>query len=132
MYVKRGVSEAPCGVCEKPFDGRGKMTVYTLLGEDKGLLDTFKGNPDDLESGMQFFHVITLEEGGLVGTHPHTEDEEVYYILEGKARMIIDGEEVIVEKGEAINTRAGSEHSIESIAGEGPLTFIAIVADVMK
>ena len=130
MYVKRGIADAPMGVCSEAFEGRGSMQVYTLLGEDEGLKDVFSANPDDLDSGICFFHVITLEEGGLVGMHPHLDSEEIYYILEGKAKMIIDGEEVIVEKGEAINTKVGSSHSIESIAGEGALKFIAIVGDV--
>jgi len=130
MYVKRGIADAPEGICKNAFDGRGSMTVHTLLGEDEGLRDVMTANPGDLDSGIQFFHIITLEEGGLVGTHPHEDSEEIYYILEGRARMVVDGEEVIVEKGEAINTKVGSSHSIESIEGAGNLTFIAIVGDV--
>lgn len=130
MYVKRGVKEAPMGECVGPFDGHGKMTVYTLLGEDAGLKDVVTANPDDLDSGIQFLHVIDLEEGGLVGLHPHLDSEEIYYILEGKALMVVDGEEVIVEKGEAINTKCGSTHSIASVEGFGPLKFLAIVGDV--
>ncbi|MCP5056311.1 MAG: cupin domain-containing protein [bacterium] len=49
---------------------------------------------------------------------PHDEDE-VYFVLDGRARLRVDGEEQDVKRGSILYVRATSEHS-----------FVEIVEDI--
>ena len=51
---------------------------------------------------------------------------EVYFILEGRGRMEIDGESAKVGPGMAIYIPPGSTQHIEN-RGDGPLAFLCIV-----
>lgn len=50
-------------------------------------------------------------------THLHYERESAYYILEGKAKLHINGEEKWIEEGTAVYLTPGDIHSI---VGAGP------------
>ncbi|KAA3632510.1 MAG: cupin domain-containing protein [Calditrichaeota bacterium] len=52
--------------------------------------------------------------------------DEVYYILEGKGEMYVDGETVIVEKGDTIEIPPNAVQSIKNI-GDCELLFLCIV-----
>ena len=63
--------------------------------------------------------------GGSTQRHYHRLSEEVYFILEGRGRMEIDGETREVIPGDAILIPAGAWHTIT--AGE-PLRFLCCCA----
>lgn len=81
---------------------------------------------DELKGNSRLCATITLEPGCSVGTHAHENEEEVYYILRGKGRVIDDGEPIEVNVGDAILTRDGASHSIENI-GDETLEFMAVI-----
>ncbi len=50
---------------------------------------------------------------------PHFHDaEEFWFVLEGKARVLTEGKEFVVEKGDVVCTHMGDEHSIPKIVEE--------------
>ena len=55
--------------------------------------------------------------------HYHKESEEFYFLLEGKAKMEIDGTFKKVSSGDAILIPAGSWHQITA-AGDGPIRLL--------
>lgn len=56
------------------------------------------------------FDWIVQPEGYVPFNHIHLNQDEVFYIKEGELRMVIDGKESIVRKGECITVPKGSRH----------------------
>lgn len=67
----------------------------------------------------------TIPAGGATQRHWHGESEEFYFLLAGRGRMEIDGEEREVGPGDAILIPAGAWHRIEAIE---PLRFLCCCA----
>jgi len=129
MYIKRGVSEVEQIVAQDLFGGHGIVRGRQVLGEDSALIGVLPGFPGDFDSGINFIHETIMDVGTLVGTHPHEKSEEVYFFIEGNAKMIVDGETVMIQQGDAILTKKGSTHSIENV-GEVPLRFMVVEGKV--
>jgi mannose-6-phosphate isomerase-like protein (cupin superfamily) len=68
------------------------------------------------------FRKRVLRPGSAIGYHLQKEDE-IYYILDGKGEMTMNGKTFPVTAGDAILTRPGSSHSIRPV-GEDSLTLI--------
>lgn len=63
----------------------------------------------DLSMGL-----YVLEAGGVDPQSPHTEDE-VYYVVEGKARIKVAGEDHAVQAGSVVYVPKNIEHRFHSI-----------------
>ena len=129
MFVKRGRDDVDAICVEDLFGGHGKVWGRQILGQDSALIGTLPGFPDDFESGIHFIHETVIDVGTLVGEHPHEGSEEVYFFIEGTAKMIVDGEETTLMPGDAIITKNKSRHSIENI-GDVPVRIIVIEGGV--
>ena len=81
---------------------------------------------DELKGNSRLCATITLEPGHSIGEHSHVDEEEIYYILQGQATVIDDGEPVVVGPGDAIMTRGGESHSIMN-TGTETCVFMAII-----
>jgi mannose-6-phosphate isomerase-like protein (cupin superfamily) len=68
-----------------------------------------------------------LVPGGSTTPHFHRRTEEIYYILEGSGRMLIDGQESRVGPGDAIAIPPGAVHQIVADAQTG-LRFLCCCA----
>jgi len=68
---------------------------------------------------------IVLPPGKSSLRHYHPEAEESYYILSGRARVLIGEEEVVVVAGTAVLIPAPQPHKITNIGSED-LAFLAI------
>ncbi len=68
-----------------------------------------------------------LPPGGSTTPHRHVKTEEIYYILEGQARMQVDQEIATVAPGDAIAIPPGAVHQITN-AGSTPLKFLCCCA----
>jgi quercetin dioxygenase-like cupin family protein len=91
-------------------DSRGVVHWATLFGGD--------GNAtDQLTAG-----VATLEPQGFLALHRHP-PAEMYYILEGRGRMTIDGADVEVAAGTGVFIPGNAEHGIRN-DGATPLRFL--------
>ena len=53
------------------------------------------------------FNKITLEPGCSIGTHPHHQEEEIYYVLSGKGIVEDNGKTYEIEPGDALKTGGG-------------------------
>lgn len=69
------------------------------------------------------FKKRVLKPGSSIGYHMQKEDE-IYYILEGKGEMKINGEIYPVKPGDAILTRTGSSHGITPLEGHELILII--------
>jgi quercetin dioxygenase-like cupin family protein len=70
---------------------------------------------------------VELRPGASCGRHLHAAREEVYYILDGTARMSVNGDEVAVTPGDLITCPIGTIHGIgvPEDAGQG-MSFLVI------
>jgi quercetin dioxygenase-like cupin family protein len=91
-------------------DTRGLLTWRRLFGGD------------DLPTDTMTMGVATLEPGGFLAAHRHA-PAEVYYVLEGRGRMLLDGIERDVEAGDGVFIPGNVEHGIRNVTTE-PLRFL--------
>lgn len=75
-------------------------------------------------SVFKYVRDITVPPGSVIGEHPHSDDEEVYFIISGTGVMVVDGEERVVGPGSAILTLSGSTHGIRNDATENLRLFV--------
>ena len=80
-----------------PHGGAGTTTAYPFFADAPGL--------------SFFFRKRVLHKGAGIGMHQHDKDE-VYYVVSGKGRYIVDGSIRDVGPGDAMLTRTGSTHSL--------------------
>lgn len=66
----------------------------------------------DFESPQHFVDYVELPPGVSIGTHAHGDDEEIYFIVEGRGEMVQNGERFRVETGDLILNRAGWSHGL--------------------
>ena len=74
----------------------------------------------------RMFAHVTIPVGCSIGDHPHVDDADLYYIIEGTARVDDNGVLKEITAGELSYTQEGEHHSIENI-GDGELKFLALV-----
>lgn len=70
--------------------------------------------------------VNKLIPGASVGLHTHEGSSEIIYILEGRGKVIYDGEEMRIEKGQIHYCPDGHSHSLINDS-EKALVFFAVV-----
>ena len=69
--------------------------------------------------------VMTLKPGGDSGPEDIHTSDQIIYLIEGEARLVVDGKDVQVKKGEAAIIPAGAQHHIYN-DGKEDLFFITI------
>ncbi len=95
----------------------GRGSVIRLVDADIGAHDV------DL-------HLNTVNPGTPPGPyHLHDRVENVYYVLEGTARLRLDGVDHDVTPGQAVFIPRGVPHSVHN-PGDGPLRLLEIYAPV--
>jgi mannose-6-phosphate isomerase-like protein (cupin superfamily) len=67
----------------------------------------------------------SLGVGQATTRHYHAASEEIYFVLEGRGRMELDGDVREVEPGDAVLIRPGAWHQITA---EEPLRFLCCCA----
>ncbi|GAB3491317.1 cupin domain-containing protein [Amycolatopsis cihanbeyliensis] len=60
----------------------------------------------------------SLPPGGLSGEHVHTRTEELYFIISGHGRMLLDGRPHDVRAGDVILTGLGTRHGLRNVGSE--------------
>ena len=68
-----------------------------------------------------------LPAGGATVRHFHREAEELYFLIEGRGVMEVDGEERAVEEGDAILIPPGAWHQLRADAA-GPVRLLCCCA----
>ena len=77
------------------------------------------------EKGRLFNHCV-LHPGEAVGTHPHNNEFEVYYILSGTGEYNDNGQKSTVEKGDMTVCSSGESHGLIN-TGKEDLVFMALI-----
>jgi mannose-6-phosphate isomerase-like protein (cupin superfamily) len=81
----------------------------------------------DAQSGAcNWIDLVIIPAGADIGLHAHgEEDEEIYIILAGRGRMVLDGEEIDVGPGHVVVNRPGGTHALAN-TGEGDLRLVVV------
>jgi lysophospholipase L1-like esterase/mannose-6-phosphate isomerase-like protein (cupin superfamily) len=93
-----------------PHGGPGETVAYPMFADAKDMPFQFRRR--------------VLRKGAGIGLHPHDHDE-IYYVLAGRGRYVLDGREHAVAAGDALLTRAGSTHAILQ-DGEADLELLIV------
>jgi quercetin dioxygenase-like cupin family protein len=91
-----------------PHKGGGNTTAYPFFAK-----------ADDLPL---VFRKRTLRPGSSIGYHLQEKDE-IYYIIQGKGEMTMNGKTFSVKAGDAILTRPGNSHGLQP-TGKDSLTLL--------
>ncbi len=84
-------------------------------------------SPRNTSAENQSLAEITIPPGESIFEHYHVKTEEVYYLLEGRGEMHIDGEVQEVRAGQAVVILPGQRHKITNI-GETDLVMLVTCA----
>ncbi|MBS1249113.1 MAG: Oxalate-binding protein [Chloroflexi bacterium] len=101
----------------EPFQSPTGELIYELIGRPK---------EHGGASKHSLAHVIVPPQFSSLA-HYHKISEETYYILEGRGRMILDGQEFTLSPGQACLIMPGEVHQIFNDQEE-ELVFLAICA----
>jgi quercetin dioxygenase-like cupin family protein len=99
---------------EQMRDGKGSVEITHILKQD------------ELNGKARLVAKISLNPGCSIGWHEHVNEEEIYYVLKGKALVDDNGEKQELNPGDASLTMGGKCHSIENI-GDEVLEFVAVI-----
>ena len=99
----------------QPLKSPSGENVYELIGASSQT-----GNA----KGHSLAYIV-IEPAGKSSQHFHKMSEESYYILEGEARLSIDGQETRLSAGQACLILPQSTHDITNV-GSGNLVIIAV------
>ena len=111
-------------ICREENQGRRiKSDIWGGIG-DVHFQDLFTEN--DLGGRMTMLSRVTLMPGDVIGPHSHTENGEVYYVLEGSGIVTDDGEEYRLAPGDAQFCADGHVHGLRNDT-DAPLVFLAVI-----
>ena len=82
--------------------------------------------PAEMLERASMFNIITLPSGSRIKEHPHIEDAEIYYILEGEAEVTDNGRTATMHAGDVMFTGNGARHSIANHSGKD-VRFLACI-----
>ncbi|MGQ9780227.1 MAG: cupin domain-containing protein [Bacillota bacterium] len=94
--------------------GEGEVKIYHLF------------EPGEYRGHARLIARIVLEPGCSIGPHEHQEEEELFYVLRGKARLTEDGTDYELGPHEAALTGGGRSHALANI-GDEPLEVLAVI-----
>ena len=103
----RKANECKVEYREHMRDGDGTVQITNLIASNEELYN--KG---------RMFGVITLNPGCSIGTHTHTGDSELFYILKGTAEYNDNGTIVEVSAGDVTICPEGTSHGIANKTDE--------------
>lgn len=95
--VLRKAEEIEIKEYDKCHDGEGILYCKSLLvGFEKSKFD--------------FMHYDDIKAGVSIGEHPHTNREEIYFLLSGTGTLIFDGKEYDMNPGDVSLCNLGHSH----------------------
>ena len=99
------------------------MTNYTKIGKVEGARTELH---DKLALTGAEISVNTLPAGSSVPfVHAHKENEEIYFVLSGKGKAVIDGDEVALSEGDWIRIAPAGKRQFFA-ASDSPISYICI------
>ena len=102
-----------------------------LLVENSGnikgkLVKEFFLNPEETDNKLKMCACIELAPDSMIAEHPHTNDAEIYYLLDGEALVTDNERSEILHPGDVVYTANGNRHSIKNNT-QKPIHFLAII-----
>ena len=86
-----------------------RMAKVALASTERALLDLYCVAPGQTQK-----------------PHTHADQDKIYYVVEGRGRFSVGGEELVLEAGDATVGRAGVEHGLVN-DGTAPLLVLVVV-----
>lgn len=83
---------------------------------------------EEMKAHNRLFAKLTIAPGSGIGFHPHDKEEEVFYVIKGRAEADDNGKTVILNPGDTILTGNGAGHAIKSV-GDGDLELLAVISE---
>ena len=80
----------------------------------------------EMGSPTRMYSRLLLQPGCSIGWHVHENEEEIFYIVAGQARIDDNGTEIVASVGDSVITRSGEGHSV-ACEGTEPLEILAII-----
>lgn len=68
---------------------------------------------------------VTLAPGAACGEHVHTDDGELFYVLEGELTVLEDGRETVLHPGECEYCSGGHSHGAVN-RSDAPAQYLAV------
>ena len=69
---------------------------------------------EEMMGNGRMFSLVTLEPGCSVGEHEHTDEAEIFYMIDGTADGLDDGRSVTLNPGDLMVTGHGHRHEIRN------------------
>ncbi len=107
-------------------NGEG-MQEYRVIRNGVGeILMVNKFGLDETDNRCKMVAELNLEPGQCTGYHAHTDDVELFYMLEGELVYVEDSEESLLKPGDCTATSRGAKHQIINRSSK-PAKVLAIV-----
>lgn len=91
-----------------------------------GVLKKILLKKDELKPGrVQMINWAQILPGKSFRKHYHEDMEEVFVIIAGEAKMVINGEEFRLQKGDAVIIGHNEEHEMENV-GNGTVDYVVV------
>ena len=87
---------------KKVWGGKGELDLCKIL------------TPEELGGRAKLFNIVTVAPGQSIGLHSHTDDSEVYFLLEGELEVTDNDTKTTMHTGDAMFTADGGTHSAEN------------------
>lgn len=84
-------------------------------------------HPSLLSSKQQSLAEAIVQPGQTTAAHFHKITEEIYFILQGKGEMFLNGETLMVSKDDSVLIKPGHIHNIKN-TGDTELRFLCCCA----
>lgn len=81
---------------------------------------------DGLNSNVRMYSKLILEPGTSIGYHVHENEEEIFFVVSGRAEADDNGVKVVLETGDSIVTHGGEGHAVAALGNE-PLVLLAVI-----
>ncbi len=119
MLSENGVSIIDNAECLE-FDIKDKPVFVSETGET---VIEYSGLASD-KNAERTWAIASYRANGYSPLHYHRERTEIYYIISGSAKVIIDGHENFLSLGENIQIFPGQTHQVHNASSEGELKLI--------
>jgi mannose-6-phosphate isomerase-like protein (cupin superfamily) len=84
---------------------------------------------DAFKSKITGVGVTIIPPGASIGDHPHGNEEEIYFVMEGRGIAELDGKKQPVKKGDVLYNVPGGTHGLANAGDEDLVIFAFCVAE---